>query len=137
MDVIAAVKAFLEAKKPKVKDVKAVSSPTDHGTDIIVTFQGSLEMEIEAKVQTSSKSTTARFGKEFASNHKEDHLGLALLKACQTISKSRLAGIALPDDKKDKELILSIEKALKMLGVVVFLVSKDKSVTIEIGELPF
>jgi len=135
MDVIRSVARYLRDEKRY--DVEAVESVYERGPDIIARSPKlKHELAIEAKGQTSSKSDSNRFGKEFNKNQKEDHLGRALVKALQFVSKGKITGIALPSDETDVALVNSIKPALERLGVVVFLVRMDKTVEIGVGKLP-
>jgi|SRR5207249_2350121 len=134
MEVIDAVRIYLETKSFEINRV--VSATTEHGTDIVATSpRGKQIIKIEAKGQTSSDESSKRFGKEFNKNQKEDHLGRALLKCLGYLDGGFAAGIALPEDDDNRGLVDGIRRSLGRLGLVVFLVSKNKGVS-TIGDLP-
>ena len=132
-DVISAVVSFLQ--KRGFTDIKTKNT-SQTGTDIEAIFpDGRTRLYGEAKGETSSKEGTPRYGIGFDTSQKEDHLGVALLWACQELSEKRdypfRIGIALPDDEKDHELIEGIEPVLKKLEIVAFLVERDRSIILK------
>jgi len=134
MEVIEAVHGFLKTRGFEINHT--VKNTTERGTDIIATSSiGKKIIKIETKGQTSSDKSSKRFGKEFDTNQKEDHLGRALLKFLGYLDQGYAPGIVLPDDNYDKSLVDEIRKSLKMLGLVVFLVNKHTGVS-SIGDLP-
>ncbi len=134
MDVIDSVTSYLKTKGYLI--TSKVESVDEHGIDVVaMSGRTKVKLNVEAKGQTSSKSETKRFGKEFTRNQKRDHLGKALLKSCECIHKHEAAAIALPDDTVDHELIDSIRGAIERLGIVVFLVDEMGAVRV-VGNLP-
>jgi hypothetical protein len=134
MDVINSVEAYLLTKDYRI--TSKVKSVDEHGIDLVaVSPRTKVKLNVEAKGQTSSKSETNRFGKEFNRNQKRDHLGKALLKSCEYFNKHEAAAIALPDDTIDHELVNSIRGAIDRLGIVVFLVDYERAVRV-VGNLP-
>jgi hypothetical protein len=134
MDIVRCVTAFLETKQYSI--TSKVRSVSDHGDDIVaVSPLTKVRLTVEAKGQTSTKSWSNRFGKEFDRNQKRDHLGKALLKSCEHIDRNETAAIALPDDRVNRELIDSIVGAISRLGIVVFLVDQEGAVRV-VGNLP-
>ncbi len=134
MDIIDSVCSYLETNGYRI--TSKVGSVSEHGIDIVAMSQhDKVRLHVEAKGQTSSKSETKRFGKEFTRNQKRDHLGKALLKSCEWIQQNVAAAIALPDDTVDRELIDSITTAIARLGIVVFLVDERGAVR-TVGDLP-
>lgn len=134
MAIIGSVCRYLEAEDYRI--TSRVGSVSEHGIDIIAMSQHTkVRLYVEAKGQTSSKSETKRFGKEFTRSQKRDHLGKALLKSCEWIQQDEAAAIALPDDTVDRELINSITTAIARLGVIVFFVDERGAVR-TVGNLP-
>jgi hypothetical protein len=62
--------------------------------------------------------------------------GRALLKCLGYKDQGYAAGIALPADNYNKELVGDISKSLRRLEIIVFLVNQTHRVTIAVGELP-
>ena len=138
MDVIRSVCKYLKTEK-QYKIESSVENVYDHDVDIVATSPKlKIRLCVEAKGQTSSKTKSRRFGNEFNPNQKKDHFAKALLKSCQYLSedKGQVAGIALPDDTVDRELVDSIIGVLEQLGISIFLVKKNKTVRMTIGNLP-
>ena len=134
MTVIESVGDYLETLGYVV--TSKVGSVSEHGVDIVAQApRTKVRLNVEAKGQTSSKSETNRFGKEFTRNQKRDHLGKALLKSCEFVQKDEAAAIALPNDAVDRQLIDSITTAIDRLGIAVFLVDARGTVSV-VGKLP-
>jgi Holliday junction resolvase len=58
-------------------EVQGISDTNTHGPDIVAS-KGDVKLFVEAKGQTSSKSYTNRYGKEFTPNQKWDHVSKAI-----------------------------------------------------------
>ncbi len=135
MEVIDAVERFLLDRK--FKTTRKVSKVTARGEDLVMEATSGAQLHMEAKGQGSSQSRTNRYGDEFTDGQKEDHLGQALVRSLEVLGRGQLAGIALPGDGKDANLIRSISSPLGRLGLLVFLVDPaTKSVTLAVGTLP-
>jgi hypothetical protein len=71
----------------------------------------------------------------FTSAQVFDHVAKAVLKALQALTSQpgveRRAGIALPADDRHEREVSKVLPALRTLGVAVFWVSRDRSVTID------
>jgi len=106
-------------------DIKTKGT-SEQGYDISA-IQGDKYLYIEAKGQTSSKPHTRRFGKEFTSNQKQDHVAKAVYAAMKTLKNEANCevGIALPGDLKHIELVSEILPSLEMLKIRVFFVSSN------------
>ena len=134
MEVIEAVLKYLKTNRFEINHV--VEYTAEHGTDIVATSPiHKRTIKIEAKGQTSSDKNSKRFGKEFNTKQKEDHLGRALLKCLGYVDEGFAAGIAIPDDDYDKSLVDRIKKSLGILDLVVFFVSRRFKVSV-VGRLP-
>jgi len=113
-----------------------IKNTHQRGIDIMATAPDDItELFVEAKGEISSKPGTSRYKKGFSTSQKKDHLGKQLLWACQMLTRKfdhpvRI-GLALPNDKKNSELIQEIEPILKSLNVTVFLSEKDRHVVIK------
>lgn len=132
-DVKDAVSRFLTGLGYRKRKMARLS---EHGPDIILlTPSGRKELWIEAKGETSSSPHTSRYGKPFDTNQKSDHFGKALLKGLQWVSGDTgvLAGIAVPADPVDVDLVNSVGRALKKLGISVFLVHEGGQVDTPLG----
>jgi hypothetical protein len=134
MDVINAVCSYLQNLGYVI--ISKVESVQDHGIVIVAKSpRTKTRISIEAKGQTSSKSETKRYGREFTREQKRDHLGKALLKSCEFIQRNEPVAIALPDDAVDQQLIGSITDAMSRLGITVFFVDNQGKVRV-LGKLP-
>ena len=104
------------------------------GIDIEATSSNGSKFYIEAEGETSSKSTSNRYGKPFDSRQALAHVSRVVYKALK-IKECKEAtakvGIALPLETKHQELINGIKQILKDLGIVVFWVDNKLKVTIE------
>ncbi len=127
-EVIDAVEKFLENKGYTLMHK---SNTNSRGVDLEMKDPRKKIIKIEAKGQTSSKPTSNRNGEEFNSSQKEDHVAKALLTACEYLEGGNYeAGIALPGDKRHKDLINGIKNTLKKNGIRVFFVDpEDNNVT--------
>ena len=72
--------------KDKGYRILSRSNVAQHGYDLVAKRDGK-KLFIEAKGQTSSKPGTKRYGKEFHSGQKFDHVAKAVLKAIQTLNQ--------------------------------------------------
>lgn len=134
MAIIESVCKYLETKGYQI--TSKVGSVNEHCIEIVTMSQHTdVRLYVEAKGQTSSKSETKRFGKEFNRNQKRDHIGKALLKSCEWTQQNEAAAIALPDDTVDRDLINFITTAIAHLGIAVFLVDESGAVR-TVGNLP-
>jgi hypothetical protein len=102
-----------------------------HGTDIVATRNGT-RLEIEAKGAGSSDSRTKRYGQEFSQAQVFTHVGEAVLKALRVVATGRAqAAIALPDSRNHRSQVEPIRVALRRLGIIVFWVREDGTVSAE------
>lgn len=130
--VIKAVVSFLQAHR--FQGIRT-STTHQHGVDIKAGFpDGNGELWIEAKGATSSKPGTSRFELGFSGSQSRDHMANAVYTALRYVSlpsseRPRLSGIALPVEQR-ATLVEPVLPVLSRLGVVVFLVSKDRTVEI-------
>ncbi|MCI4357951.1 MAG: hypothetical protein L3J95_01750 [Thermoplasmata archaeon] len=136
-EVIDAVEEGLKARgftsHYRVKDIGS------HGPDLIMKSPSGVRLTIEAKGQGSSQPGTPRYGKEFLKSQKESSLGRALVQTTKLLSDGAAAGIALPGDATNRELIRERSRSLARLGIVVIFVSTDKgnhSIELAVGALP-
>ena len=112
------------------------------GDDIIATHPSGLELLIEAKGETSARSGSSGYGRAFKSSQVLVHVGAAFYRAARMLQQAipttrRRAGIALPDNAHHRERVAAIEGALRQLGIAVFWVRPDRSVTVWVQpELP-
>jgi len=122
-DVIHRVITFFEKNGYKIVDQKNTSQ---QGYDIVAEKEGK-RTYIEAKGQTSSKPHSNRYGKEFTSNQKWDHVSKAVYTAMKTLKKEGNcdAGIALPADDVHMRLINDIYPSLQALKIEVYLVHES------------
>lgn len=101
---------------------------TERGIDIqALAPDGKQQITIEAKGETSSKSTTSRYGQPFNSGQVLDHVSKAFYCAARDCDKF-LAGIALPKNPSHLRGVRDIEATLERLQIEVFWVLPDRSV---------
>lgn len=102
-----------------------------HGDDIVA-LRGDDRMVIEAKGAGSSKTGTRRYGQPFTRNQVRSHVSVALHRALRVWSDGRAkAGLAFPDNKHHREMVSHVLPALHQLGIAVFWISDDLSVSVE------
>ena len=105
---------------------------TQQGEDMIAFApNGTQRITIEAKGETSSKSTTSRFGKSFDSRQVRTHVSRAFYCAAQHCCGDEFSAIALPKNELHTNCVRNIRPALKRLGIEVFWVNPDLKVEIE------
>jgi hypothetical protein len=101
------------------------------GVDVVVERHG-IRMEIEAKGAGSSDPTTRNYGHEFTRGNVFTHVGEAVLKALRVITVGQArAAIALPDNHNHRSEMGLVRGALQRLGVIVFWVHEDGTVSVE------
>ena len=133
--MVRAVCSFLREREYEIDRV--VESNQERGHDIIATSKTSrARIFVECKGETSSREGSGRYGSKFDAGQRTDHVGKALVKALQVLSNQSVtnqAGIGLP--LNHQSLIDTMSGALQKTGIVVFLVSPDKKVTVYLGTL--
>ncbi len=132
-DVIKAVCDFLEGKGYKILQQLKES---EKGDDIIaVSADGRERVFIEAKGETSSRKTSAIYGKPFSRGQVRVHVAEAFYRAAQKLENDGVnsisAGIALPDNQDHTEMVGRIKRALEILHIEVFWVSSEGLVEVE------
>jgi hypothetical protein len=104
---------------------------TQRGFDIVARKDG-VDLVVEAKGAGSSKSHTARHGREFDSGQVFSHVAKAVLKALRVESQGTFRGaIALPDNAAHRREIDQISTALTQVGITVFWVDEQRRVRVE------
>jgi hypothetical protein len=105
------------------------------GDDLVVEQgQTGVRLSIEAKGETSARSTSARFGRGFDSAQVSVHVAEAVFKSIAVLSRTDrawCAGIALPDTPFHSKRISLVRPVLERLGVLLFWVRADMSVRCE------
>jgi hypothetical protein len=127
-DVVGAVCEFLEARGWKV----VLRCDTGQRGIDVVAERGGQRLLIEAKGGTSSKGSTARFGKAFNTAQTSDHVANAVFTAMELSSAEPQAvvAVALPDDRPHQRLLDGVEPTLERLGIGALWVSEDRRVRI-------
>lgn len=101
-----------------------------HGDDIIATGNGHIrQLHIEAKGETSSRQGSGRYGTPFHGFQIQDHVANAFFRAIKMATNGRIGGMALPKNEAHEKCVASIQHAIDDLGIIVFWVSADRSVT--------
>lgn len=102
---------------------------TEHGHDLVLK-RGAEVLMIEAKGAGSSKGHTSRFGLAFDSRQVGDHVAKAAARCLEVWSTGEARpGMALPDNAAHRSRVEKMMAALDRLGVVVFWVADDGTVT--------
>lgn len=103
------------------------------GIDLVVKDKYGISIYIEIKGQTSSISTSKRYGKPFDADQINNHVGRALLATFKAMnrftSKNDKFAIAFPDTPSHEKVLNHIKSTLGKLNVIIYLVS-DKRVRI-------
>jgi len=115
-------------------EIKSALTSLERGIDIVATHRKTgKQLLVEAKGGTSSKATTARFGKPFDRGQAVSHVSRALFYATQLREKYQANGtevaVAFPDDKNHKALIVGVGSALVDLKIRVFFVNAEHVVS--------
>ncbi len=125
--VVASVAAALTEAGWKVITVAATYA---QGVDITAT-KGTARLLIEAKGAGSSRVGSQRYGKSFSQGQVESCVGKALFKA-MGVATPDLAAIAFPDTPLFRTKLSEAHVMnLTHLGIVVFWVTENGSVTLE------
>jgi hypothetical protein len=108
-----------------------VSSTNDRGYDIVAEKDG-VTLYVEAKGQTSADKSSNRYGLEFDSGQKMDHVSKALYYLMKTLNKepSSKVAIALPLDTRHLDLINDVISSIHQLKIRIFFVSEDGTVKV-------
>lgn len=123
------IDAVIRYLKDKGYRILSRSDVTQQGYDLVAEKNGK-KIYIEAKGQTSSKPGTKRYGKEFNTGQKFDHVVKAVLKAIQALNQETgsESGIGLPNDPGHMKLVESILPSMKLIGLRIFLVDENLKV---------
>ena len=126
-DVIDAVCAHLQQHNFTIRS-KCYS--TVRGDDIVAQGTGSIrDLYIEAKGETGKVINSGRHGLPFNNSQVLVHVANAFYRAAKMATGGRISGIALPANASHKKRIEEIANALDQLGIIVFWVAADKTVT--------
>jgi len=128
-DVIDAVCSFLESQDFTIEQRL---SEIEQGVDIIAK-SGNINFYIEAKGETSSKSHTNRYGKQFTTSQVRDHISVALYKSAELLTtysqnQNIRVGIALPDNEQHNNYVERIKFGIENLGITLLWVDQNKQV---------
>jgi len=127
--IIDAVCSFLEQNGFRIPQRL---SATQRGEDIKgLAPDGKTKISIEAKGETSSISSSKRYGKAFDSRQVWDVVSKAVYKAALHFSTETMAGIAFPNSRSHVDCVKRILPALKRLDIEVFWVSPAGEVKTE------
>lgn len=104
--------------------------------DDIRAKKDNLTFYIEAKGETSSKSHTKNYGKEFKTAQVRSHVSAALYKSCEVLTEHSQdpevrVGIAFPDNEKHKKYVDRIRCGIEKLGITLFWVDQAEQVRTE------
>ena len=111
-------------------EIRQQLSETEKGDDIIA-VRGAETLLIEAKGETSSKETSNRYGKLFTRSQVHDHVAMAFYRAAKMRRDNVRVGMAFPDNQHHRDMVNEICDAIRDLGVGLYWVSADGSVTAE------
>lgn len=87
------------------------------------------DLLIEAKGETSKRVGSRRYSLPFDGSQVRDHVANAFYRAAKMATEGRVGGIALPGTSAHKKRIADIAHAIDSLGIVVFFVAEDRTVT--------
>lgn len=126
-DVVEAVAKYLRGLG---YHIESICTTTQKGCDLVAASPSRGRIRIEAKGGTSSKGHTARFGKPFNSNQALSHVSRAFYKAVEMYGQypEDQIALALPDDDIHRVRVDAISKAIRCLGINVFLVDGTHAV---------
>lgn len=110
------------------------SSTQERGFDIVMR-KNNKTIYVEAKGETSSKDTTARYGKPFDSAQIRVHVSEALYKALEVLaihdsSENVMASMAFPNTANHRRLVENIKRVLVNLKIIVFFVHHNGDVEV-------
>lgn len=111
-------------------------STKEQGDDIIA-VKPEFKLIIEAKGASSSNPNSSRYGKGFNYNQVKTHVGAALYKVSEILTREQnngehvVVGIALPDNEYHRRCINKISLVIRQLDIVLFWVKEDGDVEIE------
>jgi hypothetical protein len=110
--------------------IKKKCASTMRGDDIIAQGIGSIrELYIEAKGETSNAKGSLRYGHPFNDSQILVHVANAFYRAAKMATNGRVGGIALPDNSAHRKRVAPITHALDRLGIIVFWVAADRTVS--------
>jgi hypothetical protein len=125
-DVIQSVCDFLEDHNFSIQQHL---NEQEKGDDIVAINDRGEHFYIEAKGQTSSKTNSKAFGKEFSDSQKLSHVSRALYRAIKMKDQNNSdTGIALPETQKHIKLVKDIEETLRLIGIEVFWVQNNNGI---------
>ena len=101
------------------------STTSQKGIDLIAEKNGK-NLLIEAKGQTSSKPTSARYGLPFSRAQVKSHVATAILSTMKNLDTSKFVAIALPDTDIHRSFVTKVKSSLFKLGIKVFWVSQHQ-----------
>jgi DNA-binding sugar fermentation-stimulating protein len=130
-DVVAAVCKYLKGNGYKILET---CSTAQRGIDIIAKHKKHKgRLLIEAKGATSSRKGTARYGKCFTDNQVYDRVAKGFYTTvcmyCEHARDGDHVALAVPNTERFQKHLKKLEPALEQIGITVFLVEEDKSVT--------
>ncbi len=131
--VVLAVARWLEYQGYEVHQALTES---EKGDDIVATAPDRrFRLFVEAKGESSSRDSTSRYGKPFSANQVKIHVAVALCRAAQMLENASdlpvRAAMAFPSNDDHRRVVSRIRGALTTLGVEVFWVSDDGTVSLE------
>ena len=105
------------------------AEPDRRGPDIVAMRNGT-RLEVEAKGAGRSKPHTARYGQPFNAAQVRVHVGEAVLKALRVVAAGTAgAAVAFPETPRHRAETGPVEPVLNRLGITVYWVTEDGSVT--------
>ena len=120
-------------------EIVSTCSPKEQGDDIVATrLEDGATLFIEAKGSTSSMSNSSRFGLPFTPQQIRSHVGAALRKTAEVVSReaantnARIA-IALAYTHDQHAVVERIKPALKLWNVGLMWVYQDGSVDVDLA----
>ena len=114
-------------------EIKQKLSTKQKGIDIIA-MKGEQRLMIEAKGETSSREGSQRYGKPYTASQVFNRVAKGVdtsIKTAEECADHEVSCLAFPDSKLFREYLSSVINSLKMIGIVVFMVSKNGVSTFE------
>lgn len=129
--VIEAVCRYLKSSGYQIVSRAATNQ---HGEDVIAERVSDGRMLLlEAKGETSALESSPRFGKPFNRKQCRTHIGVAFFTAARlaedsTNKRGTRVAIALPDTGHHRDLVATVERALRKLQIGMFWVKTKREV---------
>ncbi len=134
-DIVGAVCEYLIGRGFEIERKCAAK---DRGDDIVARHPTGWRLYVEAKGEGSSAEGSNRYGRTFDSGQVRHNVSVAFYRAAVTRDlgdgAGRVAAMAFPDGPEFRKRVAAVAPSIRRLGLVVFWVGGDRSVSVE-GDL--